>query len=205
MNYVYDIYLNFNDIAYDFFEWDKNDKITHIKKIPIYKVSTDNFKLILNNKVKFNNLFVKKIYNKTDLFKKEKIEYSVLICNNDNIIAVLLNKEGVCIKKSFLFIDEELEVLDEVKDIEKEDINIEVISKLKIILKTRNDIKIDNFINKEINNIDINKLKYIYYELFNKKDNFDYDIKKKLYLIKKDKIKYKKLYDILKLTSTSNN
>lgn len=31
MNYIYDIYLNFNEVAYDFFEWNKNDKITHIK------------------------------------------------------------------------------------------------------------------------------------------------------------------------------
>ena len=38
MNYVYDIYLNLNNVLYDFFDWDKNDKLIHIKKIPIFKI-----------------------------------------------------------------------------------------------------------------------------------------------------------------------
>ena len=203
MNYVYDIYLNFNNIAYDFFEWEKNDKIIHIKKIPIFKIDTSIFKLIIYNKVKFDTLFLKKIFNKTELFKNDKIEYALLICDENNIIGLLLNKNGICIRKSFLLIDEELEVLDEIKNLKKEKINIKVISKGKIELKTRNDIKIEKFVNKEINNIGINKLKYIYYELFNKKINDSYNIKKYLSLLLKDKLKYKKLYDILKLTSTS--
>ena len=205
MNYVYDIYLNFNNIAYDFFEWEKDDKITHIKKIPIYKIDSSIFKVIINYKVKFNDLFLKKIYNKTELFKNNKIEYAVLFCDDNNILGVSLDKDGICNLKSFLFINEELEVLDEIKDLKKEKINIKIINKDKIELKTRNDIKIDKFIDKEILNIDVNKLKYIYYELFNKKISNSYNIKKDLTILIKDKQKYKKLYDILKLTSTSKN
>ena len=44
MNYIYDIYLNLNETLYDFFDWNKNDKLTHIKKIPVFKVSEENFK-----------------------------------------------------------------------------------------------------------------------------------------------------------------
>ena len=205
MNYVYDIYLNFNKTAYDFFEWEKNDKITHIKKIPIYKINSKFFRLIVNNNVKFDIMFLKKIYNKTELFRNSKIEYATLLCDENNIIGIILNKDGIGTLKSFLFIDEELEVLDEIKDIKKENINIKIINKNKIELKTRNDIKIEKFINREINNIDPNKFKYIYYELFNKKINNIYNIKNYTSLLLKDKLKYKRLYDILKITSTSKN
>ena len=41
MNYIYDILLNFQNEYYDFFEWNTNDQITHIKKIPIIKVSNE--------------------------------------------------------------------------------------------------------------------------------------------------------------------
>ena len=42
MNYIYDIYLNFNNQLYDFFDWNKSDKLIHIKSIPIIKIS-ENF------------------------------------------------------------------------------------------------------------------------------------------------------------------
>ena len=52
MNYIYDIYLNFNNIPYDFFEWNKNDNLIHLKKIPIYKVKTEVFNLMYSNNIK---------------------------------------------------------------------------------------------------------------------------------------------------------
>ena len=44
MNYIYDIYLNFNKELYDFFDWNKSDKLTHIKMIPIFKVNEETIK-----------------------------------------------------------------------------------------------------------------------------------------------------------------
>lgn len=40
MNYMYDVLLNFNDFPYDIFEWNKDDKINHIRKIPLFKLKT---------------------------------------------------------------------------------------------------------------------------------------------------------------------
>ena len=34
MNYIYDILLNLNQHAYEFFEWELNDNIVHVKKTP---------------------------------------------------------------------------------------------------------------------------------------------------------------------------
>lgn len=32
MNYIYNIHLNFNKMYFDFYEWNDNDEIIHIKK-----------------------------------------------------------------------------------------------------------------------------------------------------------------------------
>lgn len=39
MNYIYDIVVNFQKNYYEFFEWQKEDKIKNITRLPIYKVS----------------------------------------------------------------------------------------------------------------------------------------------------------------------
>ena len=38
MIYIYDILLNFNTSLIEFFEWEENDLIKYIKKIPIYNL-----------------------------------------------------------------------------------------------------------------------------------------------------------------------
>ena len=55
MNYIYDILLNFNNIPYDIFEWNKDDKILHIRKIPLIKLSTFDLSNLVNKKVKIDN------------------------------------------------------------------------------------------------------------------------------------------------------
>ena len=35
MNYIYDILINFNENLYDFYDWNLNDQIDHIRKIPV--------------------------------------------------------------------------------------------------------------------------------------------------------------------------
>ena len=50
MKYAYDVVLNFNDEFYNFYEWDTDDTIAYVKKIPIYKVTNDiinDFKTIM--------------------------------------------------------------------------------------------------------------------------------------------------------------
>ena len=61
MNYAYDIILNFQKDYYDFFEWNKNDEILHIRKIPIFKISNTDYQLFKNSTVKFNKDFVTKM------------------------------------------------------------------------------------------------------------------------------------------------
>ena len=60
MNYIYDVYLNLNEILYDFFDWNKNDKIIHIKKIPVFKIEEEILIKLITNTVKVNNEFLSK-------------------------------------------------------------------------------------------------------------------------------------------------
>ena len=55
MNYIYNIYLNFNKNYYDYYEWNDNDNIILVKKIPIIKTNTNDFKNIISNYIKINN------------------------------------------------------------------------------------------------------------------------------------------------------
>ncbi|MBR6690870.1 MAG: DUF3603 family protein [Bacilli bacterium] len=204
MNYIYDIYLNLNETLYDFFDWNKNDKLTHIKKIPIFKVDEETLKNLIYNKILINEDFLLQIYNKTEIWNMNgKINYCALFSDNNTIIAIEFDKKGNSIKKSFLFIDEELEVLEIVYKLKERCIDFNILNKEKNIFKTRKQIKEEKFINNELRNMDDNKLNYIYFECFGKQEKNKKIILDRINKISKNSKTYKNLYDILKLTSTT--
>ena len=75
MNYIYDILLNFNDNYFDFYDWNKSDNITEVKKIPIFKITSEDMYKIKNNYVIFDNEFKSKIKNQTDYFIGRSIKF----------------------------------------------------------------------------------------------------------------------------------
>ncbi len=201
MNYIYDIYLNFNGILYDFFDWNKSDKLYHIKKIPIFKTDEDTIKKLINNKIRISDDILLQIYNKTDVWNmSEKILYSSLFTDGNSIIAIEFDKEGKSIKKSNLFIDEELEVLENVDRLREKEIEYKIIKKEKSLFKTRKEISEEKFVNNELKNIEDKKLNYIYFECFGKHENNKKVILDSINKISKSSKMYKNLYDILKLT-----
>lgn len=206
MNYIYDIYLNLNEVLYDFFDWNKNDKVIHIKKIPIYKTSSENFEKIVNNSIQVDETFLNSVHNKTECWNMGKrIDFCALFSDYNNIIAIEFNKDGKSIRKSYLLIDEELEVLENVQRLKEKEINFKIIKKEEIILKTRNDLKKEKFVDNELKNIEEDKLDYIYFECFGKREKNKKVILKNIKQISKSSKTYKNLYDILKLTSTTKN
>lgn len=174
MNYIYDILLNFNEKLYDFYDWNKNDNIKHIKKIPIVKVSSKNLDVLKNNQVEFSKQFLEKIQNKTEEFHSKKnktIEYACLFTDDLEVMAININKKNLY---SRLLIDEEIEILDIANHIMEKDLDIKIIKKNEIEeFKTRKQIEQINKakceLKKLLNENNIEKLKYLYYECFNKK------------------------------------
>ena len=204
MNYIYDIYLNLNETLYDFFDWNKNDKIIHIKKIPVIKVNEETFKTLTSNQIKVDDELLLQIYSKTEIWNMNgKINYCSLFSDNNNIIAIEFNKSGKSIKNSFMYIDEELEVLEIINKLNEKIISFEVLNNQKNVFKTRNQIKEDDFINQELKNMDESRLNYIYFECFGKREKNKKIILDNIKKLQKNSKIYENLYDILKLTSTT--
>lgn len=165
MNYIYDIMLCPDNKLYDFYDWD-NSKIIHVKKIPIFKVKTKQYKEIKNN-----NILLEESY-RCELFNKKFINL-VLVTNGKEIIAVSNNL------KSNLLLDELEDILDDIDDIRITELKYKIVSKNNIVFNTRYEEERVNKIKENIlsiyQNKEFDKLKYIYFELFNKKEE---DIKK---------------------------
>ena len=133
MTYVYDVLLNFTDEnkIIEFFEWDNDDIIEHVKKIPIMRVSSKKIIDIINNEIMVEKEFLERIKNNTTLYKKTKnLQYAVLISDLNRVIGIEFDKEGKIISKSSLLLDEEEEIIEECLDIKEENLNYKIIKKI---------------------------------------------------------------------------
>ena len=181
MRFIYDIVVNFEKDFFEFYEWEKEDNIVNIKKIPLFLVNNETYKIIKYENVTINSMFVDKIRDKTFAYNKIKIGPSCLITNGMEVIGILCNDKGEVIKKSSLLIDEENEILEETADIDF--YNIDIIKRKKINKNNinRRETEKRNFlikyISKENNN---SNLKYLYYDYFEKENEDIFLIKKEL-------------------------
>lgn len=209
MNHIYDIFLNFNASIYDMFEWNNSDDLIHIRKIPLFRLN--NLTELVNYKIKFSKDFLKQIYKKTEIFLRNRIEsidYVFLATDRKEVIAFKLDSNGYIKEYSKLLIDEEIEVLDYSSNLKISTIDYEKLDYInRDYFKTRNEKNIKSYISKQIkqmkkdNNID--KLKYLYLDCFNKNinsDNIINNIEKEIELNWEDV--YLKVYSFLKLTTS---
>ena len=93
MNYYYDIVLNFQEKNYMFYEWEEEDSIDIIKKIPIFQVNIKTFKDLINNEINVDLEFLKSIENRTEL-KNKTLKYVALFASKNGSIALEFNNEG---------------------------------------------------------------------------------------------------------------
>ena len=204
MNYIYDIVLNFQDNYYNFFEWNREDKIKNIIKIPLYRVSDKDINILKNNIIKVSKEFINKI-------KIDNKNYKKLIClisNTKISLGLLFNEEGYLIKRSSLIFDEEEECIEVSKKLPVT--NIEYIENKKVEYQNKLRIekekkkKLINYI-KDNNNSTI--LKYLYYDYYQKEPNDINEIKKSLLreLNKEWNIKQNNLYKTINMFSKIKN
>ena len=208
MNFIYDIVLNFNKDYYDFFEWNKKDNIISIKKIPLFFVKNDIFKIMKYDRVVVSEKFITSIKDKTFTYSRTKIGPSCLVTNGKQVIGLLFNEKGVLIKKSSLLLNEEEEVLDEI--VNDNIYSIDIIKDQKVksenINRSEKEKKnfLINYINKEKNDIN---LKYLYYDYFEKEENYINLIKNILIqeIHNNWNKKFNSLYDTVKKFNKINN
>ena len=126
MNYIHNIYLNFNNEYYDFYEWVDNDNIIHLNKIPIIKVNSNILKEILINKILIDNELYKRINNKTES-NTNKYKTSLLITDNKDIIALSFDKNHISTYISSLVLSDELDILNEINNIKKYNLKYKIV------------------------------------------------------------------------------
>ena len=176
MTYVYDLVLNFNNDFYEFYEWKQSDEIFHIKRINLVKIDSVSYNEILDNKVKFSDDFLLSIFNKCEYFENRNINtipYAILLTDNYRVIAITLDMNGNITKYSSLLLDEEEDILDISDRLAIVKLNYEVIrNNVKDNYHTRLEKNIIKYIKKDLSicykENNLSKLKYLYYEYFNK-------------------------------------
>lgn len=173
MIYIYDILLNFNENLIEFFNWDDEDNIKYIKKIPLFKVSNSFIKDITYNDIIIDNTFLEVIKNKC-LFFDETKDYNYVCLFSDGNISIGVNFTNNKLKEvSRMLLDEEEEVLNVVNHINEMNISYKVLNKIdrNINLSSKYmDIKnkLENEFNYLYDEKKLDKLNYYYYEYFNK-------------------------------------
>lgn len=198
MNYIYDIVLNFQDNYYQFFEWNRTDKIKNISRIIVYHVLDEDLLNLTYNQIIISSPFLEKL--KEDNKKNKKI--LCLVSNTNQSIGLLFSNDGKLLKRSSLLFEEENEVNGFAKTLPITKIDYQV-NKTEIpdnqlrIEKEKKDILV-KYITKTT---DILTLKYLYYEYFETECNDNQKIKTTLLKImdKEWNKKKNKLYQIINL------
>lgn len=210
MNYIYDVILNFNkDFLYEFFEWNKEDILVNIKRIQIFKIDDNDMFNIKNHTVKIEKEFLNNIYNKTEVFGNKNIEYACLFSSPNETIACMFNKSGEIIEKSNLLLEENDEILELYRNFKVCKYKITKINNNKNLnFYTRFEKDMIKVIKNELNKIEkennIDKLKYIHYEYFNKIDTVTMMIKNLKEACNNFDDKLNDIYNILVLSTVKN-
>lgn len=211
MNYIYDILINFQLELYDVYDWNKNDDILHLRKIPMFRLNTKTLKELCDYNIQISSDFLTKIFNRTELFQRNRVshlEYCFLATDLNEVIGFKLDKLGHIIGYSKLLIEEEAEVLEYAQGLSEYQITYELLEKREIIpFRTREELKIKKFILNELQQMvkkqEGDKLIYLYLECFGEVQDVE---KIETVIFEKleqnwDKI-YLKLYQFLKMTTS---
>ena len=185
MDYIYDIILNFQDKYYDFYEWNPQDKIINVKKIPIYKITTKDYLNIKKNIV---------IIDRHTIPKVSKI---FLLTNGIEILGILLDSYGKTIKISSLLFDETDDILKDKDDIKLINIKYRILKRRNLKLISRPNQEKQTYISKYLKNLDLSKdeylIKYLYYDIFGIEEENSNTIYDKLLVLSKEN--YHLLYE----------
>lgn len=190
MNYIYNIYLNFNKEYYDFYDWNDTDNIKLINKIPIIKIDTNKFIEIISNNIRIDNTLYNKIYNKDNTY--------LIITDSRNIIALKFNDNRESTMISSFNLDDEYQILNKSKKYKNYNIEYTILNKRNYIYETRDTYVKNKYLLNNINKLSYDTLKYIYYECFNKEEKkYNRMLKEIKHKILNNDIICNKIYEIL--------
>jgi len=197
MKYGFNIEVNYTEKLINIYEWEDNDDILLLKKVPIIKVSSDLYNNIINKNIKIDLNYIKNISRENNIIFTSEYD-AVCVCFLDN---------GKINKISKLSLEDEVEVLEQMYKAKETKINYEIIDKNNnpYTLLTRTEETINKSIKKELEKIKNNEelIEYLCFELLGTvptKNKFD-----KLYKeLSEGENKYQtKFYEIMKLLNNA--
>lgn len=205
MNYYYDVLLNFLDTNIYFYEWDNLDNIEYYKRVPLIQVNSKTLKDFINNNIVVEKEFLDTIKDKTK--KKDNCSsYIAIFADKNGSIALEFDENGNSIARSFLSLEDDLNICDILYTIDNLKVNYKINTSVDYNDNLRIEDKIKLIIKTEVKSLykkqDFTKLKYLFMEWFNKipVDNevmYQSMIEK---LNNKIGDKEKKIYDLIKLS-----
>lgn len=169
---------------------------------------------VFNLKLKIDDPLILEITDKCEVNNKKKkiLKYACLLTDSYRIIGILLNNKGEIIKLSDLLLDEAFETLNISKRLQTKNIAYNILgTRNNNYFLTRNEIKIKEYMELELKRInkenDLEKLKYLYFEFFNKTPTDDLNIYKELLKTINTNLttNHLKLYKLLKLIHQNVN
>lgn len=171
MIYISDIFINLHNDYFEFYEWNKNDHIEHIKKIPILKISNKALYNIIYNTISIKTCFLNNFINKCEKYHNSNNYNYIALTNGFKAVVVSFNTKGYILKKSSLIFEDEDNICILSKKVKKTNIQYNIIKKETSNSLTRNQKENKTKILKNIKNISHNCLKYLYYDCFNKEES----------------------------------
>lgn len=172
MNYYYDVVLNFDsEHIWKFYEWEKDDYFTIVKKIPLFRVSFETICDFLNYEVQVDSDFCEQVAHQT-VYKGNLDEFyaSFLLSDSKNSIAVAINSNGFVEAISYLSILESNHLNEYMYTLTSSVIGYKKLNKRGVNHKNRQMEKMKNFVLVELNTLydekNVFKMKYLYYEWF---------------------------------------
>ena len=189
MNYIYNIEVNLKEKLINFYEWNSSDILTKVDRIPLYLVSSKDYIHILNMNIKLNK-------------KINLVNNMCLFTNSVDVICVMFTNDGIIEKISKLKLIDESDVLDEISEKNKIELDYKIINKSNNY--SFNPRYEENIVNELLEYVkskkeDNNIIDYLYYEWnSDKKCNNKYEKLIKS-INKKHSVKHDKLYKIIEL------
>lgn len=205
MNYYYDIKINFQDTNYMFYDWNEKDTIEFIKKIPIFQVTTNTLKDFISYNIILNEEILNNIKDKTKL-KKNILKYCALFVSKNGAIALEFNDNGLSISRSFLQIEDEVNVLESLFTLPITKFNYKIKNKINVNNMLRIEEEIKRFIEIEVNSLykrkKYTKLNYLYNEWFKKDNKNPKEMKEEMHKKLENGITEKEIniYNLIKLS-----
>ncbi len=214
MIYIYDILLNWTDTdkIYEFFEWQPNDMIEHVKKMPLLKIAGETLSHFMNDVVKVERSFLEKIDQKSEIFcqkKTECIAFACLLTDGKRVVAVEFDDDGRSIYRSHLLLDEEVEILEISERLNEQEVPYHIVDHYEeVFYLTRQEEMMKRYLLRELKNTyqhkNYQKLHYLYSEYFDDDIQDPQEMYQKfLESIQKEfNEKHQRIYELLKLSHT---